>query len=686
MESYLEQLNTEQRTAVLHQDGPLLIFAGAGSGKTRVLTHRIAHLVLAGGVRPNQILAVTFTNKAAREMKSRLGRLFRDVRPPEWVATFHAISARILRQHAKLLDYSSNFVIYDSGDSLSAIKRVYKRLGIDPKILDPKTVRSRIDRAKNDYKFADSFRKSANFPEPVAEMMAEIYEQYQLELQRSNAMDFGDLLCNVVSLFTLEPSLLESYRNQFQHVLVDEYQDTNRVQYLFVKMLVEDHENLCVVGDDDQSIYAFRGASIENILNFKKDFPAARVVTLEQNYRSTKTILAAAHSIISKNERRQAKQLRTDNAVGSPVVGHKAFDEVEEAEFVVREIASLLKQGLSAKEIAVFYRTNAQSRALEEAFVEQGIPYEIFGGHRFYERKEIKDILGYLRIIANPADNEAFLRIVNTPARGIGAKSIGNLVAYAQKTSQALLPALRMAIADRASFLNGAGGKKYRDFEAIITSLEEAGAKAAATLKTAGSESFDDRMNALSNLIYAVANNSGYLDRLKADDTPEAESRVENIFELMKVAMEFTRSCMNENIPATLSAFLERASLTSDLDQENTASNVDGSAPTPRAPISLMTLHLAKGLEFDVVFLVGMEEGLLPHIRALEDKTQLEEERRLCYVGMTRAKKHLYLTRARTRQTYGRGGWYGGIPSRFIEDLPPRLIDDRGTGFSELLS
>jgi DNA helicase-2/ATP-dependent DNA helicase PcrA len=677
-----KNLNPEQRIAVTHGPGPLLIFAGAGSGKTRVLTHRVAHLVMEHGVSADDILAVTFTNKAAREMKSRVGQLFPDQRPPNWVATFHAIGVRILRRHAKLLDFTSNFAIYDTSDSLAALKRVFKKLGIDPKVLDPKLARRLIDKAKNNYQFADSFKDGDFASTPMADMLAEVYEGYQQELQAANAMDFGDLLCNLVTLFKLEPSILEYYQNKFKFILVDEYQDTNKVQYMLIRMLAAKHHNLCVVGDDDQSIYAFRGATIENILNFQKDFPEAKVVILEENYRSSKNILDTATSIISRNDKRQRKNLRTSNAAGAPIIGFKAFDEQEEAQFVVREIAALIEQGISPKEIAVFYRTNAQSRSIEEALVESGIPYEIFGGHRFYERKEIKDIIAYLKLLANPQDNQSFMRIINTPTRGIGAKALGNIVAYAIEHKLTLLSALRQALFDKAPFIKGAAAKKFNAFLELYDSLAADYSRACEDLVDDTTQTpYETTLTALSNLLKQIAVKSTYLERLKSEDTLEAESRTENIYELMKVAKEFVKNSLNEQKLPLITDFLDRASLTSDLDEANTKQGEE--TPESFQPISMMTLHLAKGLEFDNVFIVGFEEGILPHMRSLEDAIGIEEERRLCYVGITRARKQLFLSRARSRQTYGAGGWCGGIPSRFMEDVPDHLVDDRNTGFLE---
>lgn len=663
----LSSLNAEQRAAVLHDKGPLLIFAGAGSGKTRVLTYRVANLVLRHSVHPESILAVTFTNKAAKEMKERLSRIVREMRPPTWVSTFHSSCARILRANAKFLDFTPQFAIYDTSDSLSVMKRVYQRLNIDPKILEPRRVLQRIDKAKNDYKFSDSIREDRYTPRPIAEMMADAFEAYQRELLTSNAMDFGDLLCNVLTLFKLEPLILERYQDQFQYLLIDEYQDTNHVQYLLVQMLAAKNRNLCVVGDDDQSIYAFRGATIENILNFQKDFPDAKTVTLDRNYRSTKTILAAANSVIERNVRRQKKAMRTDNPNGAAVVSYLGHDENEEAEFITREIARYLEDGVSASDIAVFYRTNAQSRAVEESFFQNGIPYEIYGGHKFYDRKEIKDLLAYFRLLVNPLDNEAFLRIVNVPARGIGATSLAALIDYADSNRQSLLAALRQGLAEGARFLTTANKKKFATFADLITGLEREAVLAEAKLQ--GDASFD-QSDALSGLLGMIAERSGYLAELKGQDSLDAESRIENIYELLAVASEFVQRAHALQNRVTLSDFVERASLSSDLDK------TDGTEPV--ATVSLMTLHLAKGLEFDYVFLGGMEEGLLPHVRSLDDRAALEEERRLCYVGITRAKKRLYLTRAEYRDSFGRRGIGFGGASRFLSELPRDILEHRG--------
>lgn len=683
--AHLQDLNPQQREAVEHGDGPLLIFAGAGSGKTRVLTRRIAHLILHHGVDASEILAVTFTNKAAREMKVRVATLFhehirtgstdrRQSNPsftsedslPIWVSTFHSSCVKILRRHAKFLDFTQYFNIYDSSDSLSAMKRVYKSLQVDPKTIEPRAVLSAIDRAKNDYRFPEDLKRDIMFNPRHTEMIAELYAAYQAELRRSNAMDFGDLICNVVTLFKLEPKILERYNQQLRHILVDEYQDTNRVQYMLIRQLTERHHNICVVGDDDQSIYGFRGANVETILNFKEDFPEAKTITLEQNYRSTQNILTAANAVISHNKRRQKKTMFTENSSGDAIVCFRAFDEKDEAEFVAREITLLLRQGVKTSEIAIFYRTNAQSRAVEESLCESALPYKIFGGNRFYDRKEIKDILSYLRLMQNPADNEAFLRIVNTPARGIGATTLAALISHADKSDTSYFSILKN------QGLPPALTKKFASFVEVMEKLQSSYQSAERILQDDhGSQNHIDQTSAIAYLLKDIAEHSGYLNALRQQDTLEAESRIENLQELSRVAVDFAERAFEQGSAPSISDFLDRSSLHSDLDESKM--NAD--------PVSLMTLHLAKGLEFHYVFLLGLEEGILPHIRSIDQPDELEEERRLCYVGLTRAEKRLYLTRATDRQSFGRSNWYAGEPSRFIWDLPQEILDDRDSEF-----
>lgn len=690
--NHLSDLNREQLEAVQHNVGPLLIFAGAGSGKTRVLTRRIAHLVLEHQVEPSRIFAVTFTNKAANEMKERVQALFTGMRLPSgygfgrrlWVSTFHSSCARILRSEAKFLEYKDNFAIYDTSDSLSVLKRAYEKLNIDPRFIEPRHVLSRIDRAKNDYKFSDAIRQDRTIPREMADATADLFDAYQAELKASNAMDFGDLLCNVLTLFKLEPRILARYQDQFEYLLVDEYQDTNRVQYELVKLLTGERKNLCVVGDDDQSIYAFRGATVENILTFQKDFPSAKVVTLEINYRSTKKILAAANAVIAKNSFRQKKTMRTDNVEGANVACYHAFDERDEAEFVVREIAALRELGNPYSSMAVFYRTNAQSRAVEELLCEHGVPYQIFGGHRFYDRKEIKDLLAYYRLLLNPDDNEAFLRIINTPARGLGPTSVGGLVAVAAKKRLALLETLRRVLAgdfqgEGKLFLSTANRKKFEKFISTIDELVVDKQTAQDQLRDGSYQG----VVAIAGFFKNIAEKTGYLEGLRGENTLESDSRVENIYELFEVAGEFVQRALESGDKVELIDFLERTSLSSDLDKENTkvdAVDAEKKDEKNRHCVSLMTLHLAKGLEFPIVFLVGMEEGVLPHSRSLDTRLELEEERRLCYVGMTRARERLYLSHAEHRQSFGRSGFFSGISSRFLHDIPEELLEVKYSG------
>lgn len=679
--SYLHDLDPEQREAVEHDEGPLLIFAGAGSGKTRVLTRRIARLILGRGIFPARVLAVTFTNKAALEMRSRVISLLEN-HPhqgvPIWISTFHSGCTRILRSHAAALDYSPNFVIYDSADSFSAMKRVFKKLKIDPKLFDPRMVLTYIDRAKNEYKFPEDLERDLSLAPVMAETVAQLYAAYQAELKASQAMDFGDLLSNVITLFKLEPSILTQYQEQFQHVLIDEYQDTNRVQYMLVKMLTENNKNICVVGDDDQSIYAFRGATITNILNFKKDFPDAKVVTLVRNYRSTKNILRAASAVIAKNKNRQKKNLRTDNPSGQPIIAYRGYDEVDEARFVTQTIIAKLRSGTAPSEIAVFYRTNAQSRAIEESLVENNIPYEIFGSHKFYERKEIRDLLAYFKLLLNPDDNESLLRVINTPSRGLGPKAIANFVTFASERKVSIFSGLKMALAQGAPSWSPTQKTRCAQFVTLIGDLQEEAAEVNALLQKTDLI-VETKVSAFVNLFQAIGNTTEYIPQLKAEETPEAEGRLENIAELFKVAADFVRR--NSHQTLTLHDFLDRVSLSSDLDEETVRQGrktrkVEGA-------VSLMTLHLAKGLEFDNVFIVGLEEGLLPHVRSMNDHKETEEERRLCYVGMTRAKKQLYLSRAISREQFGPRPGFSGRPSRFIHDIPDAIVDDMKTGFLE---
>lgn len=638
-----DSLNPEQKEAVLHTDGPLLVLAGAGSGKTRVLTHRVANLVTNHNVHPARILAVTFTNKAANEMKGRLRELVGEKSSSLWVSTFHSACVRILRSHATKLDYPKNFTIYDEQDSRATLKNVLKELGIDEKRYSASMFLAAIDKAKNDLVFPDN----PNFV-AMNKQNADVYLHYQKALHASGAMDFGDLLANTTVLLTKHPSILDEYRSLLKYILVDEFQDTNKAQYVLLKLLTTPRNNLFVVGDDDQSIYSFRGAIIEHILSFEKDFPDTKIIRLEKNYRSTKTILDAANSVISKSPSRLGKTLWTENEVGPKLLGYVGSDESDEATFVANQIRSLLDTGTSLKDIAVFYRTNAQSRAIEEALITNDLPYRIFGGLKFYERKEIKDIIGYLRVLSNEKDDQAFLRVVNTPTRGIGATSIEKVRLYAHSHGLSLLEASKVS--------------NNKQLTAFIKLMEEF--KSSSNSKT------------LSGLIRDILEKTEYEKKLLTE--PMGETRIENLRELEAIARSFEGERVDQD--GILEAFLDRVSLSSSADVDEN---------DERGYVSLMTLHLAKGLEFPYVFLTGMEEGLLPHYRAMENPVEEEEERRLCYVGITRAMRVLYLTHAHCRGMFTGGSQSGGagffrIPSRYISDIPTDFIEPLTQGFFEV--
>ena len=679
--THLSDLNDAQRDAVLHKDGPLLVFAGAGSGKTRVLTRRISNLILEHRVHPSQILAVTFTNKAAGEMKARVASLLR-MGPAHtsrmWVSTFHSMCVRILREYGDELGFTRQFVIYDSTDSLSVMKRVYKKIGVDPRVIEPKTVLSRIDWAKNNFKDSEALRNDSFYPSDEADLIADLFEHYQAELLSSNAMDFGDLLCNALSLLKLDKKIREHYQSQFKYLMIDEYQDTNQVQYLLMKILSEQHKNICAVGDDDQSIYAFRGASIDKILSFSKDYPDAKIVTLNTNYRSTKTILEVANNIIAKNEKRQAKTMVTENELGDKLVCYRAYNEESEAQFILSEIIKLREKGHKLSDMSIFYRTNAQSRAIEEGLIGAGLPYEIYGGYKFYERKEVKDQLAYFKLILNNKDNESFLRVINTPPRGIGPTTIAKLVKFADSAGLSLFEAVEEAPKHKTTGLSAAAATKLLAFHKLIEELSVKAEDARALLQNEEAVQ-TDRLQAVGSLLKEIAEKSKYIQKLREAKTEEAESRIENINELFSVAVDFvSRHFEIAGDCPNLEDFLDRTSLASDLDKAANPNNEESGI------LSLMTLHLAKGLEFDYVFLAGLEEGLLPHSRSLEDRESLEEERRLCYVGITRAKKQLYISRATNRQSFGYSSWYSGLPSRFLEDIPEELSEDReNSGFFE---
>ncbi len=635
-----ENLNAPQREAVLHTEGPLLIFAGAGSGKTRVLTHRIAHLIQNCGVSPWGIFAVTFTNKAAGEMKERISKLLGSRADEVWISTFHSAGVKILRRHPEKAGLGPFFTIFDDSDQLSLIKEGLDVLQINPKLFNPKAIAGKINAAKNELLGAEEFALQAD--DFFNEKAAKVYTWYQEALHKNNAVDFGDLLLLPVKMFEKHPEILKLYHERLHYFLVDEYQDTNRAQYRLMKLLSQASQNLCVVGDDDQSIYRWRGADIQNILDFEIDFPSSTVIKLEQNYRSTQNVLKAAGEVVKKIENRKAKELWTENEAGDLIVHFTASHEKSEASFVVREIQSAVNiQQSTYADCAVFYRTNAQSRVLEDELRRQNIPYIIVGGTRFYDRREVKDILAYLYVIANPSDALHLKRIINIPGRGIGKTSIEKMEAYANQEQISLFEALSQP---------ALAGVSSKTSQAIFSFVGLMG-----RLKT-GLE-----QQKLSEGLKSVMEQTGYLSELQNEKTLEAEDRIENLDELINVVADYE----NSNPEPTLSGFLEQITL---------ASSVDALADE-KGVLPLMTLHLAKGLEFDCVFIMGLEEGLFPHTRSFESPEEMDEERRLMYVGMTRARKKLYLTHALQRSLYGNEQW--NLPSRFLEDIPVDLVDKR---------
>ncbi|MGI9016230.1 MAG: UvrD-helicase domain-containing protein [Euzebya sp.] len=653
----LDGLNPQQREAVLHEGGPLLVVAGAGSGKTRVLTHRIARLI-AQGVHPYEILAITFTNKAAGEMKDRVGRLVGDDlvgiqrdqngKPQRrrwggmWVQTFHSACARLLRSEAPRLGYNSHFSIYDSGDSRRVITAVIKELGFDTKKIPVRAAHHEISKAKNDLIDFETFGETAMTW--WDNQVADVYKGYQARLHAASAMDFDDLLVKTVEIFQLFDDVLARYRRQFAQVLVDEWQDTNRAQYELVRMLASEHRNVCVVGDSDQSIYAFRGANIRNLLDFEVDFPDATRIVLDRNYRSTQTILDAANAVISHNAQRMAKDLWTDSGAGEQVVRYTAENEHDEAAFVIEEIRRLgTDLGVSQGDCAVFYRTNAQSRVLEEVLIRLKMPYQVIGSTRFYERKEIKDALAYLTVLVNPGDDIAVARIINVPRRGIGAKTALALTQQAARLRVPLMQACRQV--DQITGLAPRAAGAIQGFVSLMDRLRTAWIEEELTPRQILERCLDD---------------SGYRAELAADRSPEAEGRLENLLELEGVAED-----LSGDLDITLPEFLERVQLTNEQDQLTDEGE----------PVTLMTLHNAKGLEYPVVFLVGLEEGIFPHSRTLSEPDEIEEERRLAYVGMTRAERRLYITSAWSRTLFG--GSQSNPPSRFLGEIPRELVQDR---------
>jgi ATP-dependent DNA helicase UvrD/PcrA len=628
---YLADLNPAQQEAVLTTEGPLLVIAGAGSGKTRVLTHRVAHLIAACGVKPNEILAITFTNKAAGEMRERLEVLLGTVARAIWILTFHAACGRILRREAPRLGYKSNFTIYDQADQVRLVKQCLEELERDPKRFVPRGIHAQISNAKN--QLIGPAEYASRVESFYDQTVAEVYELYQRRLHASNAMDFDDLLMLTVEVLERFPEALARWRKAFRYVLVDEYQDTNHAQYRLLQLLAGEHRNLMAVGDPDQSIFGWRGANIGNILEFEQEFKGTHTIALEQNYRSTNTILRAANAVIANNRERKEKNLWSELGEGLPVHALEVEDEHAEARFVAAEIAGLVEEGYSADEVAVFYRTNAQSRVLEDVLVRQGVAYQVIGGPRFYERAEIKDLIAYLQVVDNPFDGVSLLRIANRPRRGIGDATLSRLQTYADGRGMPLFEAL--AYPEEA----GVGAAPLKNVSALRTML--------ISLQSAAQEL------TVPELIEAVLERSGYLESLEAERTIESLGRIENLQELVGVGREY----LQQAAEPSLSGFLQEISLYSDQDAIRGQESL----------VTLMTIHNAKGLEFRAVFVIGMEEGIFPHVRSIEEQG-VEEERRLAYVGMTRARERLVLTHATSRSLWGNRAF--NLPSRFLDELP----------------
>jgi DNA helicase II / ATP-dependent DNA helicase PcrA len=652
---FLAKLNPEQREAALHRDGPLLILAGAGSGKTRVITFRIAHLIGGGYAEPDQVLAVTFTNKAAGEMRERVESLIGSACDGIWLSTFHALCARLLRREAPKIGLSRDFVIYDSSDQVAVVKQAARELDIDDKFVPPRVALARISQAKNRMEGPDSLRSEWNVRD---QQIAKIYERYLRALSDSNALDFDDLLLKTVELFETSEQTRSFYARKFRFVMVDEYQDTNRPQYLLIRRLAEAHRNLAVVGDPDQSIYKWRGADLRNILDFERDFPEAHTVRLEQNYRSTQTILDAASAVIRQNRNRKDKRLWTDRKGGSRILYFNGNDEIEEADFIMRTV----KQARSAdveSTVAVLYRTNAQSRAIEDSLIRENIPYKIIGGVRFYERKEIKDALAYLKLVINPHDDVSMRRVINVPSRGIGKGVMESLQAIDPDSIFADAPPLLAAGLQEVSSARSLWAK-------LVYAVDEGklAPRAVAALR-----SFRDLMIGLSEMarqdsvsiaLGKMLDRTGYLKDLRDENTEEANERIENVMELVSAARDYE----SREPDASIGGFVDRLSLLSEADEES---------GTRDARVWLMTMHAAKGLEFPVVIIAGLEEGLFPHSRSSDDEEEIEEERRLCYVGMTRAQSQLVLTSASRRRVFGE--YQSTQPSRFLAEVPAGLVE-----------
>lgn len=648
-ENLLKGMNAQQQEAVRTTEGPLLIMAGAGSGKTRVLTHRIAYLVVEKQVYPSKILAITFTNKAAREMRERIDLLLgAGTGENMWVSTFHSMCVRILRRNIDRIGYSKTFSILDTADQLTAIKNVLKELNIDSKQYDPRSMLAAISDAKNECIDAEDYEAKINPHNPYEKTVAKVYKGYAKKLRQNQSLDFDDLIMLTITLFERVPDVLEYYQNRFQYIHVDEYQDTNNAQYRLVNLLAEKFRNLCVVGDSDQSIYRWRGADIGNILSFEKDYSDTKVILLEQNYRSTKRILQAANDVISNNKSRYDKKLRTDNDEGELITSYQASDEKDESQFVVKTIIELQQnEGYSLNDFAILYRTNAQSRVIEEYLVKSNLDYNIVGGTKFYDRKEIKDLLAYLRLIANNDDDLALARIINEPKRSIGQTSFDRMAGFALDNDRSIFDALQevdfMGLTPRAANAVAA----FRDLITDLTKMQE--------------------FLSVTELVEQVIEKSGYREMLEKEKTIEAQSRLENIEEFLSVTEAFERRADEEDGERTLVAFLTDLALIADIDSLDTEENQTAEK------IVLMTMHAAKGLEFPVVFVLGLEESVFPHSRSLADAEEMEEERRLCYVAITRAERKLYLTSASSRMLFGRSNY--NPTSRFIQEISEELLE-----------
>lgn len=636
----LNGLNPEQQNAVKATDGPLLIMAGAGSGKTRVLTHRIGYLIVEKGVNPYNILAITFTNKAAREMRERIGKMMGGTADEIWISTFHSMCVRILRRDIDRLGFNRNFTILDTTDQQSVIKGILKDKNIDPKKFDPRAILGSISSAKNELVDPEEYAKLAGGY--FDQVVSEVYTEYQKRLRKNQALDFDDLIMTTIQLFKRVPEVLEYYQRKFQYIHVDEYQDTNKAQYLLVKQLASRFQNLCVVGDSDQSIYRWRGADIANILSFEKDYPSAKVILLEQNYRSTKRILLAANKVIENNANRKPKNLWTENAEGNKIVYYRADSEQGEAQFVAGKIKELTRDKYKYSDIAILYRTNAQSRVMEEVLLKSNIEYSIVGGTKFYDRKEIKDMLAYLRLISNPDDDISLQRVINVPKRGIGSTSLDKIANFAAMHDLSLYQALESIELVGLSPKTTKAAVEFRDLITNYTRMQE--------------------FLSVTELVEEVLDKSGYREMLKAEKSLEAQSRLENLDELLSVTKNFEESSEDKS----LIAFLTDLALVADID------SMDDDGEKSDA-IVLMTLHSAKGLEFPIVFLIGMEEGVFPHSRSLMEEAEMEEERRLAYVGITRAEQSLFITNAQMRTLFGRTNM--NPASRFIKEIPEDLLE-----------